>query len=68
MCTHPAVGVIWPEIDLERRGLAAAVGSEQGDHAALRHDEVDAVQHLDAPVRGLDAAELEQRDLGRAFE
>ena len=34
--------------DPERRGLAGAVGAEQGHDLARGHDEVDAVQHLDA--------------------
>ena len=61
MWMHPAVGGELAAGHLERGGLAAAVGPEQRDDRARGHDEVDAVQHLDAAVGGPDAAQLEQR-------
>ncbi len=40
-----------PAGDVERGGLAGAVGTEQRDHLAGGDDEIDAVQHLDRVVR-----------------
>ena len=38
--------------DLERRRLPGAVRAEQREHLAGRHDEVDAVEHVDGAVAG----------------
>ena len=45
--------------DTERCRLAGPVGSEQGDDAPWRHDEIDAVQDVDAAVGRVNVAELE---------
>src|SRR5512144_1841005 len=45
----------------QRRGLAGAVGPEQRDHAAVRHLERDAAQHIRGAVRRIDAPQLEER-------
>src|SRR4029077_9985107 len=37
------------------------VRAKQSDHAVLRHDDVDAVQHFDAAVGGVHIAQLEHR-------
>ena len=37
------------------RGLAGAVGAEDGDDLALRHLQADAADRLDRTVEGLDA-------------
>ena len=42
------------------RGLARAVGAEQGDQLALAHHQRDAVQRLDPAVVHDDVADLEQ--------
>ena len=53
-CTPPAVGDHLAAGHLEGRGLAGAVRAEQRHDRRGRHREVDAVQHLDAAVRGAD--------------
>ena len=47
----------------QRRRLAGPVGSEQGQHRTARDREVDAVQHLDLPVGGVDPPELQHGGL-----
>ena len=65
MWTQPAVGVSWPRDHLQRRRLARRrSGPSRATTLPGGHDEVDAVQHLDAPVGGPHAAQLEQRRLG----
>jgi hypothetical protein len=49
---------------LHGRRLAGSVGAEQRHHLAAVHDEVDAVQHLDAAVGGMHPDQLEGRHLG----
>ncbi len=47
------------EHDLEERGLAGAVGAEEGDLAAALDDEVDVADHGFAVVSGGDAVQLD---------
>jgi hypothetical protein len=47
----------------ERRGLAGAVGADQGDDLAFVDVDRHTAQGLDAPVQRIDAFELEQRHL-----
>src|SRR5207248_5615817 len=46
--------------DLERGRLAGAVGAEQCVDGAGRHGEVDAVQHLDPAVAGVQVDQLDR--------
>ena len=48
-----------PGADVEDRRLAAAVGTEQGDHGTFRDLQAHPVHHLDRSVAGADVAELE---------
>src|SRR5205085_1918725 len=50
-----------PARDLQRRRLPCAVRAEQRNDAVFRNNEIDAVQHFDAPVGCLHVAELEDR-------
>ena len=42
--------------------LLGAVGPEQRHHRTPRHPQVDAAQHLDAPVRRVQVDDLQDRD------
>jgi hypothetical protein len=59
---EPFCGSRMPEM---HRGLAGAVGAEQGDDLPARHFEADAPDGHDRPVITLDIAEF-QDDVGRA--
>ena len=48
---------------IERRALARAVRTEQGDDLAASNLEVDALQRLDGPIGNLEAADLEHGGL-----
>jgi len=58
---RPAIGRMKPLIVFERRGLAAAVRSQQGHDLAASDGEVDAAQDLDLPVPGHEALDGKQR-------
>jgi len=45
----------------QRRGLAGAIGTEQRDDRAFLDREIDAVQHPDRAVAGMQAADLKCR-------
>ena len=50
-----------PQMALQQRRLAGAVGAEQGDDLALGQLEVDAEEHLHRPVAHVEVAHDEDR-------
>jgi hypothetical protein len=52
---------VQPGDDPQQGGLPGAVWPEHREQAALRHGQVDAVQHLDARIRSDDARQLQHR-------
>ena len=59
---HPDIASVGAAValeDLDERGLAGAVGAEQGEHLAAAHGEVDAVERLHAVVGLAHAANLD---------
>ena len=61
MWTHPAVAASWPLATLSVVVLPPPLGPSSATTAPRGHDEVDAVQHLDAAVGGPHAGQLEHR-------
>ena len=59
---RPRVGLEQRGQDLHDRGLAGAVGAEQGEDAAPRHVEVHAAQHVQLLVRLLQALHADRGD------
>ena len=59
--TSPALGACSPDATRSVVVLPAPFGPSSATTEPARHGEVDAVQHVDAVVRGANAAQLEQR-------
>ena len=58
---HAAIGHDEAADRLQQRGLAGAVGTEQGEHLAALHLEVDVEEDLDRSVGRVDVVDLEHR-------
>ncbi|MNH30112.1 hypothetical protein D3C79_903870 [compost metagenome] len=60
------LALVWhlPEQGLDQRALAAAVGADDGVHAACCHAETDLFEDARTPQGQVDASELDARPAG----